>query len=185
MKNTYLIGYFPLISIILFSLSFAIYGEMEALILLKNIGVYYGMREFFSVTGIKLSLLLAAFICVFTLFAALKLISDTILEFSLLFFSKDSEGDSLKSVRKVSVIYVIGGVLSLLMVKSILFILAVFIITTIVAFVYFVNIISSTLSNAGLIGMIFFHTFIWSILLLTVAFALLKLYNSMISSLPV
>ncbi|WP_163098812.1 DUF5366 family protein [Peribacillus alkalitolerans] len=185
MKNTYLTGYFPLISIILFSLSFAIYGEMEALILLKNIGVYDGMREFFSVTGIKLSLLLAAFICFFMIFAALKLISDTILEFSLLFFSKDSEGDSLKSVRKVSVIYVIGGVLSLLMVKSILFILAAFIITTVVAFVYFVNIISPTLSNAGLIGLIFFHTFIWSILLLTVALSLLKLYNSMIASLPV
>ncbi|MCU6601568.1 YufK family protein [Peribacillus frigoritolerans] len=50
-------------------------------------------------------------------FAALKLISDTILELSLLFFSKDSEGKALNSVRKGSVIYVIGGACSLFSVQ--------------------------------------------------------------------
>ena len=31
MKNTYLFSYLPIISILLFSLSFAIYGEMQML----------------------------------------------------------------------------------------------------------------------------------------------------------
>nr|WP_258832334.1 YufK family protein [Peribacillus frigoritolerans] len=47
----------------------------------------------------------------------MKLISDTILELSLLFFSKDSEGKALNSVRKGSVIYVIGGACSLFSVQ--------------------------------------------------------------------
>jgi hypothetical protein len=185
MKNTYLIGYFPLISIILFSLSFAIYSEMQALVLLKNIGIYDGMLEFFSDAGIKLALLLAMFLLYFMLFAALKLVSDTILELSLLFFSKDSEGENLKNIRLGSAIYLLGGVVSLLCVQSFLLVCAVFLITTIIAFIYFVYKISNTLSTAGLIGLIFFHTILWSIIVLTITYSLLKLYNSVIASLPV
>jgi hypothetical protein len=74
-------------SILLFSLSFAIYGEMQMLKLFGNLGIYQGM-------------LIVLLLLFFMVFAALKLISDTILELSLLFFSKDSEGKALNSVRK-------------------------------------------------------------------------------------
>ncbi|MFF2459280.1 hypothetical protein [Peribacillus simplex] len=40
MKNTYLLSYLPIISILLFSLSFAIYGEMQMLKLFGNLGIY-------------------------------------------------------------------------------------------------------------------------------------------------
>jgi len=100
MKNTYLFSYLPISSILLFSLSFAIYGEMQMLKLFGNLGIYQGMLEFFSEAGIKLALLIVLLLLFFMVFAALKLISDTILELSLLFFSKDSEGKALNSVRR-------------------------------------------------------------------------------------
>ena len=85
MKNTYFIGYFPFIAIVLFSLSFAIYCEVKVIDLFVNLGLYQGMREFFSDSGIKLALLVVLVLLFFMLFAALKLISDTIIEVSLLF----------------------------------------------------------------------------------------------------
>jgi hypothetical protein len=185
MKNTYLIGYFPLIAIILFSLSFAIYGEMQALVLLKNIGIYDGMLEFFSDAGIKLALLIVIFFVFFMVFAALKLISDTIIELSMLFFSKDSDGEGLKSIRLGALVYFIGGAVSLISIHSIIGILAVFLGTTLIAFIYFVYQISPSLSTSGLVGVIFFHTFIWSVFFVIVAYSCIKLYNSMIASLPI
>lgn len=185
MKNTYLLGYFPLISIILFSLSFAVYGEIHTLNLLKQIGIYQGMLSFFSVAGIKLTLLFGLFLIVFMLFAALKLIADTAIEISLLFFSKDLDGESLKSIRACAVIYFIGGAVSLLSIQSVVGILVIFLITTFVAFIYFVYKISPALSGAGLIGIIVFHIFGWSAMLSTILFSGIKLYNSIIASLPI
>jgi uncharacterized paraquat-inducible protein A len=185
MKNTYLIGYFPLIAIVLFSLSFAVYGQMNVLHLLKNIGIYDGMLEFFSDTGIKLALLIVIFLVCFMLFAALKLISDTIIELSLLFFSQDSVGEDLKNIRKGAMIYFIGGAVSLVSVNSILGLAAIFLGTSFIAFIYLVYKVSPSLSTSGLIGLIFFLTFIWSALLLVVAYIAIKLYNSIISSLPI
>ncbi|WP_409302469.1 DUF5366 family protein [Peribacillus sp. SCS-155] len=185
MKNTYLIGYFPLIAIMLFSLSFAIYGEMQALILFKSIGIYNGMLEFFSETGIKMALLIVMFLIFFMILAALKLMSDTIIELSLLFFSKDSEGEVLKQIRMGAVIYFVGGAISLFFIFSIIGILFVFAGTSLAAFIYFVYKISPSLSNPGLVGLIFFHTFVWSCLFLTVGYSLIKLYNSIVASLPI
>ncbi|MFJ7851913.1 DUF5366 family protein [Peribacillus frigoritolerans] len=101
--------------------------------LFGNSGIYQGMLEFFSEAGIKLALLIVLLLLFFMVFAALKLISDTILELSLLFFSKDSEGKALNSVREGSVIYVIGGACSLFSVQFIFGIGSIFIATNVVA----------------------------------------------------
>lgn len=185
MKNTYFLGYFPLISIILFSLSFAIYGEIVLLELFDTLGMYQGMLEFFSETGIKIVLLVVLTLLFFMLFAALKLISDTIIEISLLFFSKDSEGTGLRNIRSGAIIYVLGATVSLFSSQYLVGLLVIFALTNLVAFVYFVYKIMPTLMTGGLIGLIFFHIFIWSCLLFGVIYSILKLYNSVISSLPI
>lgn len=185
MKNTYFIGYFPFIATVLFSLSFAIYCEGQVLDLFVRLGLYQGMLEFFSETGIKIALLVVIVLLFFMLFAALKLISDTVIEVSLLFFSKDSEGKGLISIRIVSVIYVLGASLSLFSIQSLIGLLAIFSLTNIIAFIYFVYKITTTLSTSGLVGLIFFHIFIWFTLILIVGYSILKLYNSMIDSLPI
>ena len=166
MKNTYFIGYFPFIAIVLFSLSFAIYCEVQVLDLFVHVGLYQGMLEFFSETGIKMALLVVLVLLFFMLFAALKLISDTIIEVSLLLFSKDSEGTGLKSIRMGAILYVAGASISLVSVQSLLGLLAIFTVTNLIAFIYFVYKIITSLSMSGLVGLIFFHIFIWSILLI-------------------
>ena len=185
MKNTYFIGYFPFIAIVLFSLSFAIYCEGRVIDLFVNLGLYQGMIEFFSEAGIKIALLVVLVLFFFMLFAALKLISDTIIEVSLLLFSKDSEGTGLISIRMGAVVYVIGASITLCSIQSLLGLLAIFTVTNLVAFIYFVYKIMPTLSISGLVGLIFFHIFIWSIFLLIVGYSLLKLYNSIMDSLPI
>lgn len=185
MKNTYFIGYFPFIVIVLFSISFAIYSEGQVLDLLVGFGLYKGMLEIFSEMGIKLALLIVLTLLFFMILAALKLISDTIIEVSLLFFSKDSEGTELKNIRIGAVIYVIGAVLSLFSVQSLIGLLAIFIVTNLVAFTFFVYKVSATLSTSGLVGIIFFHFFTWCLLILVIAYVILKLYNSLINSLPI
>lgn len=185
MKNTYLTSYFPLLSIILFSLSLSIRVEFILLDFLRKTGIYEGMQEFFTETGIKLSLLTLLLVGFFMLFAALKLLANTINELSLLFFSKDSEGDSLKAIRSGSTIYFIGGALSLLSMYSFVGIGSIFAVATLIYFIYFVYKVSPTLSVVGTIGLIFLQVLIWSTILLGVFFLLIKVYNSIMASLPI
>lgn len=185
MKNTYLTSYFPLLSILLFSLSLSIRVEMTVIDVLKNAGIYEGMKEFFSDGGIKLSLLVLLLVVFFMIFAALKLIADTINELSLLFFSKDSEGESLKQIRSGSIIYFLGGAISLVSLYSFIGIGAIFAIATVVYFIYFVYRISSSMTFLGIIGVIFFQVVIWSSLLTGVLFIAVKVYNSILASLPI
>lgn len=185
MKNTYLTSYFPLLSILLFSLSLSIRVEMTVIDVLKNAGIYEGMKEFFSDGGIKLSLLVLLLVVFFMIFAALKLIADTINELSLLFFSKDSEGESLKQIRSGSIIYFLGGAISLVSLYSFIGIGAIFATATVVYFIYFVYRISSSMNFLGIIGVIFFQVVIWSSLLTGVLFIAVKVYNSILASLPI
>lgn len=185
MKNTYLTSYFPLLSIILFSLSLGIRVELSLLTFLQTIGVYEGMLEFFTERGIKLALLFLLVLLFFMVFAALKIIADTINGLSLLFFSKDLDGDSLKKVRAGSIIYFMGAALSLISVQSFVGIGLIFIVTTIVYFIYFVYKVSASVSIIGIVGMIFFQVIVWATLLSGVIYLSLKVYNSFIASLPI
>jgi hypothetical protein len=152
---------------------------------LRKTGIYKGMREFFSDGGIKLALLALLCVLLFMVFAALKLIADTINQLALLFFSKDSEGDSLKQIRTGSTIYFIGGVLSLLGMYSFIGIGIVFLSTTLIYFIYFVYKISPALTTLGTIGMVFFQVVVWSSLLTGIFYLSIKVYNSIMASLPI
>ncbi len=185
LKNTYLTSHFPLISILLFSISFSLYTQGFIVQKLNELGVYHGMTEVFSESGIKLTLLFLLMLLYFMIFAALKLIADTIVELSLLFFSKDQEGTELTKIRSGSWLYLIGGLLSLLFFQKIVVVALVLLVVTFSYFVYFVSKVSSSLSTIGLVGLIFFHVFFWFSFTLAIFYALIKLYNSFVASLPV
>ena len=51
MKNPYIYGYLPLITILLFSLTFGMYAVSESLQVFHAIGVYSGMREFYPISS--------------------------------------------------------------------------------------------------------------------------------------
>ncbi|XXM70519.1 DUF5366 family protein [Lysinibacillus sphaericus] len=185
MKNTYLTSYLPLFAILLFSLTFSVYGVDVLVDLFKKIGVYPGMREFLSDIQLKFVLLILLMIIFFMVFAALKLIAETINGVSMLFFSKDSEGQLYNRVRSGSMIYFFGGLVSAVSLKSFMGLIAIFAATSIVYFVYFVYKISVTVSKAGIIGVISLQLFTWSSLFMTVFLVILKLYNGVMASLPI
>lgn len=184
LMNTYLTSYFPLFSISFFSLSISIRVELTVMDLLKSLGMYEGLLEFFSATGIRLSLLLFFCVLFFMVLSALKLIAGTLNEISLLFFSEDHQGVSLTKVRKGSIIYIIGSILSLFAISSFSLIGLIFIITTLAYFVYYVNAVSEHLSMSGMIFFILFQVFTWSLLLIGFMYLCIKLYNGLMASLP-
>ncbi|MFI8577694.1 DUF5366 family protein [Rossellomorea aquimaris] len=185
MKNTYLTSYLPLFSILLFSLTFSVYGVEVFVDIFKKIGVYPGMREFLSDMQLKLAILILLMVAFFMVFAALKLIAETINGISMLFFSLDSDGELYNRVRTGSMIYFIGGLLSVLSLKSFLGLLIIFALSSVVYFIYFVYKISPSLSKIGLFGVVGLQVFSWSSLFLTLFFVCLKLYNGVMASLPV
>ncbi|RAK18677.1 hypothetical protein B0I26_10998 [Anoxybacillus vitaminiphilus] len=184
MKNTYVTGYLPLIAIILYSMAFGIYAETEIIRLLKKFGLYSGMLEFFSENGIKLTLFFLASLLFFMFFSALKLIADTMIQLSMLFFSKDRQGAVLNEIRFGSLFYVLSGMLSLLFVNDIVVMVVLFLVTTLAYFIYFVYKTYSTLPLTGLVGMVFFHVAFWFAFMLTIVYVCIKLYNGFLESLP-
>ncbi|KEZ47797.1 MULTISPECIES: DUF5366 family protein [Metabacillus] len=185
MKNTYFTSYFPLIAILLFSTSLSISTVSEIVGLLKRLGVYGGMLEFFSESGIKLALFTVFALIYFMVFSALKLISDTVTELSLLFFSKDAEGESLKKIRLGSAFYLAGGGVSLLLVQFGAAIIAVFLLATVCYFIFAVYQFSFFLTSFSLIGLVLFHVLFWSVFLFGILYICMKLYNSLLASLPI
>lgn len=184
MKNPYVFGYLPFITILLFSLTFGIFTLTKAVALFKVIGVYSGMREFLSDVELKILLLIILILLYFMLFSALKLIAETIHELGMLFFSKDIEGETMSQARGGYVIFFVGAVISAVGFQSILIMLIVFLTTTFVYFVYVVFKLSNYMSFSGMIGLIMFEIIVWSLFLALVIYAIIKLYNGIIASLP-
>ncbi|MFC5713740.1 DUF5366 family protein [Thalassorhabdus alkalitolerans] len=185
MKNTYITSHFPLFSILLFSCSLAIYTEGLITGWLNEIGLYRGMMEFFSEAGIKGTLLFLFLLFYFMVFSALKLISDTLIQLSLLFFSNDQEGEDLYKIRKGSWIFLIASGLSLFFIAIPEAIIMLFISASVIYFTFFVYKISGSLSFSRMTGVIFFHLMFWSSFSLVVIYTCTVLYNSFIASLPI
>lgn len=185
MKNTYLTSHFPLFSILVYSIAFALYLEGVLIRLFSDLGIYSGMTEFFSDNGIKITLLFVLILVFFMMLSALKIISDTIIELSLLFFSKDEEGNNLHKIRGGSWIYLISSVVALLFFKFLSVLLAIFAAATLIYFVFYLYKIRDSMSATGLIGMVLFHMLFWFTFFLMIAFAVTKLYNSFVANLPI
>lgn len=185
MKNTYFTSYFPLITILLFSASLSIVTVMIVIDYLQVFGIYDGMLEFFSNSGIKLALFTVFSLLFFMLFSALKLIANTVTELSLLFFSKDVAGENLTKIRGGSSIYLIGGALSLAAVQYPYAIIGIFLLATLIYFVFIVYKFSQSLTSLSLIGLVLFHVLFWFIFILGTLYLCIRLYNSVMASLPV
>ncbi len=185
MKNTYLTGYFPLIAILLFSSSLSISTSLYALKMLSSFGMYDGMLDYFSEKGIRLALFAAFALLYFMVLSALKLIANTVTELSLLFFANDPEGNNLKKLRMGSMIYLGGGILSFVLLQNVIWIVIWFAVVTLAYFVFTVYRIYSTLSLMSLVGFILLELLFWFTFVSGILFIFIKLYNSIMSSLPV
>lgn len=185
MKNTYLTGYFPLIAILLFSSSLSISTSLYALNMLSSFGMYDGMLDYFSEKGIRLALFAAFALLYFMVLSALKLIANTVTELSLLFFANDPEGNNLKKIRMGSMVYLGGGILSFVLLHNVIWIVIWFAVVTLAYFVFTVYRIYSTLSLMSLVGFILLELLFWFTFVIGILFIFIKLYNSIMASLPV
>ncbi|MGG4042250.1 YufK family protein [Bacillus smithii] len=186
MKNTYLTGYFPFLTILLFSLSLAIYVEDTIMNFLKQIGIYQGMLGIISETELKLAVMIGLIAVFFMVLSALKVVAETINELSLLFFSTDTDGDILKNVRNGSLIFLAGGLVSLCSYASIIGIIAIFLLTVLIYFIYFVYKISPSLTTSfKLVGFICFQIVVWGFITSALLYMILKIYNTAMAGLPI
>lgn len=184
MKNSYLTGYMPLLSILLFSLSFAMYGQTLITDVLKKANLYTSMLDIFTTSEMNLFViggLMAVFVM---LLATLKLLANTANELALLFFSKDTEGELLTKTRFGAVIFFIGSLISLISFSSAVGIIIIFILTALAYMIYFVYRISPHINTFQIIGIIVFEVLFWLVLGLLLALLLLKVYNSLIAAIP-
>lgn len=184
MKNPYLYGYLPLFTIILFSFSFGIFSVTESLQLFQAIGVYNGMREFLSDLELRFVLLIVFALLFFMLFSALKLIGETIHEVGMLFFSKDKEGQTIHAARGGYVIFFFGAFVSVIGFQSLTILVTIFLATIFCYFIYNVYKMSQYMTIVGVLGLILFEVITWFVLLTLVVYALIKLYNGILASLP-
>lgn len=185
MKNPYIFGYLPFITIALLSLTFGVYTVGVSIELFKEIGLYGGMREFLSDIQLRLFLLVFYAIFFFMIFSALKLIGETIHNSAMLFFSKDVEGKSFSEARAGNVIYFFGAIATAGGIHSIKIMGLIFLLTTILYFIYTVFKLSKFMSLASMIGLIAFEVMMWGVLLSVVIYISLKLYNGVLASLPI
>jgi len=58
MKNPYIFGYLPFVTIVLFSLTFGVFTVSLSVDLFREIGLYSGMREFLTDLQLRLFLLI-------------------------------------------------------------------------------------------------------------------------------
>lgn len=160
--NRYLTGHLPLISIFLFSLSLALYGQGFVITWLENNGVLSGMTQLLSVNELRLGLIVMLLLLSFMVFSALKIVADTINSLALLFFSKDENGALWQQMQGGAWIYFGASVLSLIAIKFIFVIILLFLIASFAYLLFVIYRIAESLTVPGLIGYVSFQLLFWS-----------------------
>jgi hypothetical protein len=185
MRNPYLFGYLPFLTITLFSLTFGVYLVGESIVFFSQIGLYSGMKEFLTDAQLRLFLLVIYTLAFFMIFSALKLIAETIHETAMLFFSIDAVGESYSEAKSGNLIYFFGALASIVGIQSISILLLIFLFTTFFYFVFTMFKLSKFMTMPNMVGLLFFEILVWGILLSGIIYILLKLYNGVLASLPV
>ncbi|MDQ0247237.1 hypothetical protein J2S09_004886 [Bacillus fengqiuensis] len=184
-KNKYIMSYVPLLTIVLFSMSLGIYLSFFFIDLSQSLGIYEGLRLFFSTRELTVTLFLLLSFFFFMLFAALKLIGDTLMGMSLFLFSKEQVEEETEKIHKGTVIFLAGAFVSLIVSHSLLWIVLSIFVTACVYFIYVVYEMHGLFKPLPLVGFIFFHILTWAIFFSGIIYLSLTFYNSMLKSLPI
>jgi hypothetical protein len=185
MKSKYITSYFPLLSIILFSMALGIYLSFFFMDLFQSLGIYEGLSIFFSKKELTLTLFSLLSFFFFMVFAALKLIGDTLMDISLFLFSKKQDEEEPYPMNKGTFLFLMGSVLSVFVSHSLLWIMIIIAVTACSYFIYVVYTASSLFKPLSLVGFIFFHVLSWAVFFTTIIYLVLTFYHSMLKSLPI
>lgn len=185
MKNKYIMSYVPLLTVVLFSMALGIYLSFFFIDLSQSLGIYEGLRLFFSARELTITLFLLSSFFFFMLFAALKLIGDTLMGISLFLFLKEQIEEKPKKIHKGAILFLAGSFVSLIVSHSLLSIVLTIFVSACVYFIYVVYEMHGLFQPLPLVGFIFFHILSWAIFFGGTLYLFLTFYNSMLKSLPI
>lgn len=184
MKNPYIFGNLPFITTLLFSLTFGVYSVGFSIDIFKEVGLYAGLNEFLTDVQIRFSLLIVFGVIYFMIFAALKLIAETIHETAMLFFAKTFDMNNYRKLRSGNLIYFFGSLLSIAGIQSLIVLIAIFLGTTLIYALFILIQLGKSLPISNVVGIIVFEVVVWALLVSLIAYSILKLYNGIMESLP-
>lgn len=184
MKNPYLFGFLPLITILLFSMTFGLFAVNESLVLFKNIGIYAAMSEFLSDVELRIFLFICFVVLFFMIFSAIKLVGESVHTVGMLFFAKVNEENPPQESKVLYSILLIGAAISVVGINSFPLLIIIAVSTLVIYFIATMVRLTEYLGFGSVIGLLVFEFAMWTLLVVTLAYVLVKLYNSLLSSLP-
>jgi hypothetical protein len=161
-KNIYFFSYFPLVGTLLFSMAFSLFSFELLTDEAKKIGLYQGLSEYVSTTNLNMALFFVLCVFLMMLFSLLKLLGDTFIKLSLLFFSREREGLYFHVSQSASAIFVVGGLIALICSSNIYLLIICLVLTTVSFFGFVLYKLATKLSIYGMAGVISFQIGIWS-----------------------
>ena len=133
---------------------------------------------------IRILLFLGILLVLFAIFSALKVLGQTIWEMGLLFFSKDVEGKDLLASKKISFLFIIGGLISIPLNSSILISISVLGASFIIYLIYFLIKQSKSFSLVGIFGFVLFQLIIWGSIVSGIAYIYFTLLSTYLKNMP-
>lgn len=180
-KNIYYLSYLPLLIIVIYSISFGQYFQAKIMVYLSHSGMMEQLLAVFSQLQIRIGIFVILVFLFFMVFATLKLIANTLLQTSLLFFSKDSSGRGIFISKIGSIVYVISAILSLIFSQSIWALVLLFVIASFVYFLFYMYQIRDEMSWVGMFGIVLFQFTFWLMIIGFVAFASLNIIHNFVT----
>jgi Family of unknown function (DUF5366) len=184
MKNIYYTSYFAFLSTILFTVAITLNIFQMTINFLSLSGILQPLTDILPEKEIRILTFLGIAFLFYLILSGLKIISDLIWQFALLFFSKDNEGVDYLASKKYSFVFIIGGLIAVFLNSSLVYI-AIILLVTIVAFlVLFLIKQSSNFTIIGIIGFILFQLIIWGLIGSGIVYAYFTIFAKLKISIP-
>jgi len=184
LKNIYYTSFFGLFSIMFFGISFTLFFFQLAINFISTSGMLEPLKGVMPEKDIRILLFIGILFVLFSLLSALKVLGQTIWEMGLLFFSKDEEGKALLDTKKISYLFIIGGLISVPLNSSILLSVSVLGATFIAYLIYFLIKQSKSFSVVGMFGFVLFQVIVWGSIGSGIAYIYFTLASTYLKNMP-
>jgi hypothetical protein len=147
-------------------------------------GILEPLKGVMPENDIRILLFLCILFVIFSVLSALKVLGQTVWEMGLLFFSKDEEGKDLIISKKISYLFMVGGLLSILLNSSIMLSISVVCASVIGYLIYFLFRQSKSFSAIGMLGFVIFQVVVWGSIVSGIAFIYFTLLSTYVKNMP-
>ena len=167
-----------------FGISFTLFFFQLAINFISTKGILEPLTGVMPEKDIRILLFIGILFVLFSIFSALKVLGQTIWELGLLFFSKDEAGADLIVSKKISYLFILGGLISVPLNSSILLSISVLGATFIAYMIYFLIKQAKSFSVVGMFGFVLFQLIIWGSIVSGIAYIYFKLVSTYLKNMP-